>query len=270
MQLFEQCAPSLVRKALDNLSLSAEERRRIRHVLVTCCTGFYAPGLDFEIVDYLGLPNATERTMVGFMGCYAAMNALKLARHIVRSEPGASALVVNLELCTLHFHQTQELGEIMSFLLFGDGCAATLVGCEPSGLELEAFQAMQIENTRDLITWRVGDLGFEMFLSTHVPGQIAKAMRENGSRLAADGPVHLWAVHPGGRAILDAVEDGLALPPDALRASRAILSSYGNMSSATVMFVLHELMKTATSGQKGCAISFGPGLTAEIMGFHVA
>lgn len=270
MQLFEKCAPLLMRKALDRLCLTSEERRRIRHVLVTCCTGFYAPGLDFEIIDYLGLPNATERTMVGFMGCYAAMNALKLARHIVRSEPGASALVVNLELCTLHFHETQELGEITSFLLFGDGCAATLVGCESTGFEMDAFEAMQIENTRDLITWKVGDLGFEMFLSTQVPGQIAKGMRDHEAAVIGNEPIHLWAIHPGGRAILDAVEDGLSLSPEKLSTSRCVLSRFGNMSSATVMFVLQELMKTSSPGQNGCAMSFGPGLTAEMMRFHVA
>lgn len=268
MRLFEQCAPLLVRKALDRLSISSEERDRIRHVLVTCCTGFYAPGLDFEIIDYLGLSHATERTMVGFMGCYAAINALKLARHIVRSEPGANVLIVNLELCSLHFHETQEIGEVISFLLFGDGCAAALVGSEPAGFEIEGFQAMQIENSRHLITWRVGDLGFEMFLSGHVPGEIAKAMKDHQGCVVGDQPIHLWAVHPGGRSILDAVEEGLALLPDALSASRRVLSSFGNMSSATVVFVLQELMKEASTGQNGRAISFGPGLTAEIMRFH--
>ncbi len=268
MQLFEQCAPTLARAALDRLALSAEERSRVRHVLVTCCTGFYAPGLDFDIVDYLGLPAATERTMVGFMGCYAAINALRLARHIVRSEPDASVLVVNLELCTLHFHETQDLGEVLSFLLFGDGCAASLICGEPGGFELDSFQALQIEHSRDLITWRVGDQGFDMFLSGHVPTRIAKAMRLDKNALAGGAPVDLWAVHPGGRAILDAVQDGLALSHDALRASRRVLSAFGNMSSATVMFVLQEMMKDATGGQSGCAISFGPGMTAETMRFH--
>ena len=165
MQIFEQSAPLLVRKALEQLALHPEELSRVRHVLVTCCTGFYAPGLDFEIIDYLGLPNATERTILGFMGCYAAMNALKLARHIVRSEPDANVLiVVNLELCTLHFHGTQDLGDIVSFLLFGDGCAATLVGCERTGFEMDSFHALQIDKSRDLITWNVGDLGFRNVL----------------------------------------------------------------------------------------------------------
>lgn len=268
MKLFEQCAPVLARRALDRLAVSDDERSRIRHVLVTCCTGFYAPGLDFDIIDYLGLPGSTERTFVGFMGCYAAINALKLARHIVRSDPEAMALVVNLELCSLHFHETQDLNEVISFLLFSDGCSAALVGGEARGLELESFAATRIEKTSDLITWRVGDFGFDMFLSGQVPGQIAKAMREKKAAIAGDGPVDLWAIHPGGRAILDAVETGMELAPEELLVSRRVLSCFGNMSSATVMFVIEKLLGEAKSGQRGCAISFGPGMTAETMRFN--
>ncbi len=270
MEVFERCAPPLVYKALARLALTAEECSRIGHVIVSCCTGFYAPGLDLEIVDYLGLPHATERTIVGFMGCYAAINALKVARHFVRSEPDAKALLVNLELCTLHFHETQEMGEVLAFLLFADGCAASLVGATPTGFAVDGFHALRIASSSEMITWRIGDMGFDMFLSTHVPGQIAQAMRENSAAITGNRPITLWAVHPGGRAILDAVEDGLALAPDALRASRCVLSSFGNMSSATVMFVLQRLMREAAAGQPGCAISFGPGVTAEIMRFHAA
>jgi predicted naringenin-chalcone synthase len=270
MKVFERAAPVLLRKTLDKLALSAGERQRIRHVLVTCCTGFYAPGIDFDVIDYIGLSPATERTMLGFMGCYAAINALKLARHIVRSDPSAAVLVVNLELCTLHFNETQDLGEVISFTLFGDGCAASLVTAEPGGLELDSFDALRIEDSRDLITWRVGDLGFQMFLSTRVPATIERAMSEHAGFVANGGGTRLWAVHPGGRSVLDAVESGLALAPDALWASRSVLSSFGNMSSATVMFVLEMLMQRAPAGESGCAISFGPGVTAEIMRFHAA
>ena len=104
------------------------------HVIVTSCTGLYAPGLDFEIVDHLGLNPSVERTMIGFMGCYAAINALKSAHHIVRSEPDAVVLILNLELCTLHLQETQDLEQMLSFLLFADGCAACLVSAEPRGL----------------------------------------------------------------------------------------------------------------------------------------
>lgn len=270
MRVFELCAPILARKALDRLALTAEERSRLRHVLVTCCTGFYAPGLDFEIIDHLGLPPSTERTMVGFMGCYAAINALKLARHIVRSEPGANVLVLSLELCSLHFHETQDLAEVIPFLVFADGCSAALVGGDARGFALDNFRAHRIPNSSDLITWRVGDLGFDMFLSGHVPKEIAKTMREGKCAVVGGQPVDLWAIHPGGRSILDAVEEGLELAPDALWASRKVLSAYGNMSSASVMFVLEELMKSSQRGQSGCAISFGPGMTAETMRFHAA
>lgn len=270
MKIFEQAAPLLAGQALDRLALSAPERDRVRHVLVTCCTGFYAPGLDFDIVDHLGLPDSVERTFIGFMGCYAAINALKLARHIVRSQPDSNVLIVNLELCSLHFHPSQDLGEILAFLLFGDGCSAALIGSDAAGFELDGFDAVRLASSRDMITWRVGDLGFDMFLSTQIPTRIAKGMREHSARVTGDGPIDLWAVHPGGRAVLDAVEDGLALDPDALHASRCVLSRFGNMSSATVMFVLQQLMDHSRPGQQGRALGFGPGVTAEIMRFHAA
>ena len=157
---------------------------------------------------------------------------------------------------------------MLSFLVFGDGCAASLISSEKTGVEIDSFRAMQIPETRELITWRVGDIGFDMLLSGQVPGAINKSMREHAAEFRDADPVDLWAVHPGGRSILDAVQQGLDLPPEALCASRAVLSRYGNMSSATVMFVLQELMRSAQPGQNGCAISFGPGLTAETMQFH--
>jgi alpha-pyrone synthase len=267
MKLFERFAPALAASALDRLGLAEQERQRIRHVIVTCCTGLYAPGLDFFVIDHLGLAPSTERTMIGFMGCYAAINGLKQAWHIVRSEPRESVLMVNLELCTLHLNETQNLEEVLSFLIFGDGCAASLISSEPVGLEIDGFRAMQIEGTRELITWRVGDLGFDMMLSGRVPREIAKELRAQAGSLRAC-EVDLWAVHPGGRSVLDAVQDGLGLCPEALWASRRVLSEFGNMSSASVMFVLHELMEKVRPGQHGCAMSFGPGMTAETMRFH--
>ena len=272
MRLYQRCAPALMRSALDALALSREERRRIRHVLVTSCTGLYAPGLDFEAIDYLGLDRSTERTMIGFMGCYAAMNALKQARHIVRSQPDESVLVVNLELCTLHLQETQDLNNVLSFLLFGDGCAASLISSEPAGLRLESFRALHLEDTADLITWGIGDQGFDMVLSGQVPAAIGRALKDHAdewSDLLPRSEAPLWAVHPGGRSVLDAVEDGLALHASSLQASRDVLRKFGNMSSATVMFVLQEVMRRAAPGQAGVAMSFGPGLTAETMRFHV-
>jgi alpha-pyrone synthase len=273
MQLFERFAPQLTRCTLDKLRLSETERRSVTHVIVTSCTGLYAPGLDFDIIHHLGLDTSVERTMIGFMGCYAAMNALKAARHIVRSAPDATVLVLNLELCTLHLQETQDLEQVLSFLLFADGCAACLVSAEQRGLAVDSFLAVNIPNTSHLITWRIRELGFDMQLSGQVPAEIGRALKELGSTVTRGTDPHsidLWAVHPGGKSILDSVEKSLELSPDALCSSRTILAQYGNMSSATVMFVLEQIMRRAQSGQQGCAMSFGPGLTAETMLFHAA
>ena len=270
MQKFETFAPDLAVQAAEKL-LADEHRSRITHIVVTCCTGFSAPGIDLALIERLGLKPSVERTMVGFMGCYAAINGLKLARHIVRSEPRARVLAVNLELCTLHLHETDNLEEILSFLLFADGCAAALVTAEPKGVEISSFHATLVPGTRELIRWHIGRQGFDMVLSGRVPGAIRHAL--TGSRdeiLGGANDIDLWAVHPGGRTVLDAVEEAFALDPAALEASRSVLNDYGNMSSSTVMFVLDRIMRGAQAGQRGCAMSFGPGLVAESMMFRMA
>ncbi len=273
MQAFERFAPLLAQCALNRLALTADERTGVTHVIVTSCTGLYAPGLDFDIVKHLGLNSSVERTMIGFMGCYAAINALKSAHHIVRSEPAARVLVMNLELCSLHLQETTDLEQMLSFLLFADGCSACLVSAEPKGLGIESFLAVCLPETSHLITWRIREMGFDMQLSGQVPGEIRRTLKDAGglvTRGRALESIELWAVHPGGRTILDAVEQGLGLPAEALRYSRDILSRYGNMSSATVMFVLQQVLERGQAGQQGCAMSFGPGVTAETMLFHAA
>ena len=271
MELFEQYAPQLARKALDNLSLTEAERRGITHVIVTSCTGLYAPGLDFEVVNYLGLNPSVERTMICFMGCYAAMNALKSAHHIIRSVPEAAVLILNLELCSLHFQESHQLEQVLSFMVFADGCAASLITAQKNGLSIDSFLALTIPHTSKMITWRVGNLGFDMHLSGEVPAEIGRALGQSGSEITRGqhpSSIDWWAVHPGGRSILDSVEKGLGLRSDGLACSRDILARFGNMSSATVMFVLQQIMEKAQRGQQGCAMSFGPGLSAETMLFH--
>lgn len=273
MEVFERFAPQLARCALDKLNLSEEERRSVTHVIVTSCTGLYAPGLDFDVVNHLKLDPSVERTMIGFMGCYAAINALKAAHHIVRSVESATVLILSLELCTLHMQETQNLEQLLSFLLFADGCAACLVSAKEKGLAIDSFAAITIPGTSGLITWRIRELGFDMQLSGRVPAEIRRAMSQaNGSITRGRDPrsIDLWAVHPGGRSILDSVEQGLGLPADALAYSRGVLARFGNMSSATVVFVLEQVLRNSRAGQLGCAMSFGPGVTAETMLFHAA
>jgi len=271
MEAFRQFAPRLARTALEKLALSEAERQSITHVIVTCCTGLYAPGLDYEIVESLHLNPSVERTMIGFMGCYAAINALRTARHIVRSEPQAKVLLMSLELCSLHMQESQDLEQLLAFTVFADGCAVYLVTAEPSGLAIDSFLTVNLSGTDHLITWRIGEQGFDMYLSGQVPGKLRQGLAEAGTRITQDralSSIDLWAVHPGGKTILDAVEQGLALPAEALADSRRILLNFGNMSSASVMFVLEQLMQHARAGQAGCAMSFGPGVTGETMLFH--
>lgn len=277
MQRFETQAVDLAQQAIESLDLQ-EELALVTHMVVASCTGFTAPGLDQQIMERLGLNPSIERTMVGFMGCAAAVNALKVAHHIVRSEPSAKVLVVNLELCTLHLQETSDLEVILSALLFGDGCAASLVSAEPEGIALKDFRVATIPDTRDLITWRIGDAGFEMSLSGEVPQQITKALRHEATRNDDSGILRgqhkddfdLWAVHAGGRTILDAVEQGLDLGPEALRWSRGVLRDFGNMSSATLMFVLGRIMQDAPPSSNGFGMAFGPGLVAETFRFTLA
>jgi predicted naringenin-chalcone synthase len=270
MRLFEEHAPALGERAVAGLGLGAEARR-ITHVIVTSCTGMYAPGLDIELAERCGLDPSVERTMVGFMGCYAAVNALKLARHIVRSTPEARVLTVNLELCSLHLQETSELEQMLSFLIFGDGCAASVVSADPVGFALDSFRTVLVPDTREQITWKVRDRGFDMVLSGRVPaslegglGQVSDDILDGKKPEAIDH----WAVHPGGHSVLDAVQHALALPSGALSVSREVLRRFGNMSSATIMFVLQEILAKALPGEHGCAMSFGPGLTAETLLFR--
>jgi predicted naringenin-chalcone synthase len=272
MRRFEAEAPALATEAVRRLRLDLDPSPPT-HLIIISCTGLSAPGLDFELIGRFGLNPSIERTVVGFMGCYAAINGLKLARHIVRSEPGARVLLVSLELCTLHLQETTELEQVLTFMIFGDGCAAAMISAEPSGFELERFHAVLMPDTAEHITWTIRDSGFDMVLAGKVPGCISDGLRLAGSEILQGRPVEqvdLWAVHPGGRSVLDAVEAGQQLPAPALAASREVLRSHGNMSSASVLFVLEGMLRNGSAGKTGCAMAFGPGLVAETMLFSAA
>ncbi len=273
MVRFNEWAIRLATAATANF-LKPGEAAGITHLIVGCCTGFSAPGLDLQIAALLGLKSSVKRSIVGFMGCAAAIPVLRAAQEAVLADAAARVLTLNLELCTLHMQETSDLETMLSFLLFGDGCAAALVTAEANGIALDDFRAAIIPNTAGLITWHVGDQGFDMHLSGQVPFAIAKTLRaevdgEGAGLLRGEGTqaIDHWAVHAGGRTVLDAVEIGLSLAPDALRLSRAVLREFGNMSSATVMFVLSRLLGGAAG--RGLAMAFGPGLVAETFRFRV-
>ena len=270
MALYADHAPAL---ALGAITALDADLSGVTHLVVASCTGFVAPGIDQIIARRLGLPGSVERLLVGFMGCYAAVAALRSARHIVRSDPAALVLVVTIELSTLHLQPDARIEPLLAMLQFGDGAAAAIVSGEPRGIEIDAPFAATLPESDDLIRWAIGDQGFAMHLSGEVPGRIAEALAEDDFRttLLGDAGVQAidgWAVHAGGRSILDAVQTALALPCAALADSRAVLDDYGNMSSATLMFVLARML--AREIGEGIALAFGPGLAAEGFRFRSA
>ena len=268
MKLYAETAPHLCIAAVDALG----RPEGITHLVVASCTGFIAPGIDQIVAKRLGLPATVERVLIGFMGCYAAVSALRTAHHIVRSEPTARVLVITVELCTLHLQPDTALEPILAMLLFGDGAAAALVTADPVGLAISDPFATTLPDSEELIGWTIGDMGFAMHLSGAVPAKIGVAIADPDFRAglgdvdAIDG----WAVHAGGRTVLDAVEQGFALDAAALADSRAVLRDCGNMSSATLMFVFERILRDTRPIERGLAIAFGPGLAAEGFRFRRA
>jgi predicted naringenin-chalcone synthase len=273
MLLYAEAAPILGLAAIDRLRAEAS-LEGITHLVVASCTGFVAPGIDQIVARRLGLPSSVERLLIGFMGCYAAVAALRSARHIVRSEPAARVLVLCVELSTLHLQDTPEIEPLLAMLQFGDGAAAALVTADPQGFALGQPFATTLDDSHDLIRWAITDRGFAMHLSGEVPGRIATALADPVFAAAATGgrtpqQIDGWAVHAGGRSILDAVETSLHLAPETLAASRGVLAENGNMSSATLMFVLARLL-AGPPIHDGVALAFGPGLAAEGFAFASA
>jgi predicted naringenin-chalcone synthase len=273
MRIYAEAAPLLALEAVENLSAKTDIRG-ITHLVVASCTGFVAPGIDQIIAAELGLDSGVERTFVGFMGCYAAVAALRLAHHLVRSEPSARVLVITVELSTLHLQFASEIEPLLAMLQFGDGAAAALVSAEPSGYAVLRQFAVSLENTADLIRWTIGDSGFAMHLSGQVPAEIGQSLvaGELRSRIMGEScpeSIDAWAVHAGGRSIIDAVQTALALEPTALQPSRDVLARFGNMSSSTLMFVLADLLRDSKR-RTGVALAFGPGLAAEGFRFERA
>jgi predicted naringenin-chalcone synthase len=254
----------------------------ITHLITVSCTGMYAPGLDIDLIEALQLPFTTQRTSINFMGCYAAFNALKVADAFCQADPQAKVLIVCTELCTLHFQKYKETDHLVSNAIFGDGSAAVLVQSQPVAgrinLALAAFHCELMPAGKKEMAWQIADHGFEMTLSSYVPSMIQqgiKCLTQNLLRkLNLELPtIDLFAVHPGGRKILEAIEKALGLNPEHNCFAYEVLRDYGNMSSATVLFVLKALAQTLTRHhhqQPILSFAFGPGLTLESMLLKVA
>lgn len=265
--------PLAVSAAAEAIERSGFKRNEITHVIAVSCTGFFAPGLDIELVKRLGLPSDTRRTFIGFMGCYAAFNGLRVAHSFCRSHPDSRVLLVCAELCTLHFQVDDSLESAIVNALFSDGAAAAvLAGMSDEeaagGLTYVDGRARLDDDSMGDMTWDVGDTGFLMGLSSRVPSVIAEHLPAYLDDLLAPhglaiGDVDFWAIHPGGRAIVDKAKEILDLSDAAVHDSLEVLRMHGNMSSPTILFVLKRLMESTGDAATGVALAFGPGLTIE-------
>ena len=265
MNMYEQEAIELTAKAVEPLVQNSDS---ITHLIVTSCTGFYAPGLDIDILKRFDLKNTVERTMIGFMGCNAAINGLRGANYIVRSRPDSRVLLVNTELCSLHLQENAPFERLVSYLLFADGCAASVISCEPNGIAIEKSCSVVLPDSHNAMSWHIGDHGYVMTFDNSVAEKILSSLsREITHIIGEEGIIDWWSIHGGGRKILDASQKALGLRDDEMRYSRDVLRNYGNMSSATVMFALKNVLEDNAKGH-GCAMSFGPGLTLEAMTFQ--
>lgn len=274
MELYQQDAAALSLNAIYNCLKGKLDQHAVTCLITVSCTGMSAPGLDIHLMQALQLPSSIQRSSVNFMGCYAAIHALKMADNICRADRHAKVLIVCTELCTIHFQKSCEMDSIASGLLFGDGAAAALVTGDDyhsPGAIIRNFYSEVALQGRDDMAWRVSGKGFLMHLSAYIP-QLLKtgiepllknALRSGGHQ---KNEITRWAIHPGGKKILETIGSELQLTEDDLRHSFNILRSCGNMSSPTILFVLKDILdELNTSGEKIFAAAFGPGLTMETL-----
>ena len=277
MELYRKHAVDLSEEAVRNcLAQYSVALQELTHLITVSCTGMYAPGLDIELVERLQLSPCVQRTAVNFMGCYAAFNAIKLADAICKASPEAKVMLVCTEICTIHFQNNPEQDHLVSNALFGDGAAAVLMQgqpCQQVCLELQYFHCDLAPAGKRDMAWHIGDTGFEMTLSSYVPDLIKNGIKElterllNGLKTTVE-EIKLFAIHPGGRRILEVIEQELGKTRNDNRFANQVLRDFGNMSSATVLFVLKALMDSLSPKEQNepiLSFAFGPGLTLESM-----
>lgn len=252
----------------------------ITHLVVVSCTGMYAPGLDIDLVERLRLRKDVQRLNINFMGCYAAFNAIKVGDAFCKADPNARVLIVCVELCSIHFQKQATEDNMLANALFGDGAAAILMAANPvagANLVPEAFHNSLSFSKDPQMAWRVGDRGFEMKLTSYVPEIIQTGIKKLTDEMLAKikknfSAIKYFAVHPGGKKILEVIEKELGLSKNDNRHAYSVLNTYGNMSSPTVVFVLYNMLQELTSHEDGESVlsfAFGPGLTLESILFRI-
>ena len=274
--MYNKQAPLLSVDAIRDCLNHSHDPKKITHLITVSCTGMSAPGLDLQLVELMDFTKNIFRTSVNFMGCYAAIHALKIADVICKADQQAHVLIVCTELCTLHFQRESTLDNITSSLLFGDGSAAVLIcgdGNPHEGLHIDNFYSEIIPKGKRDMAWELSSNGFLMTLSGYIPDLIEEDFAKIVDRamekesISKDDISH-WCIHPGGKRILEAIYNSLKFPKDQLSASYQVLNDFGNLSSASILFVLKEMLYTKKEIKKLFGAAFGPGLTVETFTAH--
>lgn len=248
-------------------ALQQADRERIRHLLFVTTTGVATPSVDAHLMNRLRLPMQTRRTPIFGVGCAGGAVGLARAAELAGAGP---ALLVSVELCGQTFDARDRSNtNLVAAALFADGAAAAVVG-PGSGPEIVATRSVFLPNTLDLMGWEFTNAGMRLILSREIPAAIRRHIREAVDRFLSEQGVRLddvthFAVHPGGPRVLEGIEDALGLPRDGLHASRQFLRRYGNLSSASVLFILASVLREARPGQLGLVVAVGPGFSLEMV-----
>jgi predicted naringenin-chalcone synthase len=278
MQLYKENALPLCIQAVNNCLFTYQEFniKELTHLITVSCTGMYAPGIDIELVEEFELDTSIKRTAINFMGCYGAFNALKAADAICKSDPSAKVLIVCVELCTIHFQKEKTEDHMLANALFADGAAALIMEPQPRAacsISIESAYCDLFSEGREDMAWHIGNFGFEMRLSSYIPDMIKKGIRQLTDKLLKNiklnlADIQLFAIHPGGKRILEVIEEQLGMQKEDNRYAYQTLKEYGNMSSPTILFVLKALwndLQKSDAGKNILSCAFGPGLTLESM-----
>lgn len=275
MDLFKKHALNLSLSAIKKIKNFESKKNTITHIITVTCTGLYAPGLDVEIIHTLQLNPNTQRSSINFMGCNAAIIALKYADAICKSTTNANVLVVCTELSTIHFQTNFSDDYLLSTALFGDGCAATILSSNYDAsfdfpkINIQSFHSTLLHHGQNDMAWNISDKGFILNLSSYVSQLINTNIKKMLDEVAINpNTIDYWAIHPGGKKIIDDFIEALHLSKEKLKQSYAVLNEYGNMSSPTVLFVLKQIIeenKNIQTNKKILAAAFGPGLSIETM-----
>ncbi len=268
MQVFEEKAPELAGQAVRSALQQAKvEANSLTHLILISCTGMVAPGLELDLMRRLNIPSSVERYCIHFMGCYAAFTGLRLADQLVKANPKARVLVVSVELCTLHFQKEYTEDNLLANSLFGDGAAAAVVMQSEKGLQIKNYFSEVLWEGKKDMAWKIGDFGFEMRLSQYIPSLLNQGIRRLRDLFEAKfnfSQVKHVAIHPGGKQILIQVQEAFGLSTEVNQHALEVLRTCGNMSSASILFVLERMLQDSSIQGDILALGFGPGLTLEI------